>query len=319
MKSNAAILVLIGSMLSELSVAGELVPLDEIVPSCGSQFYELKNGACVATQENPDGLSAEKCNLPGLKFVGDKCGRTTVAPTPACGTAIPDLAFDPKIQKCVVDRRVQRSSAGDYVGDCFQITAVPETKSGFPWSGGETLMALHQRDADGDVMLTVAEADKFFGYGCTPRNGAIAREVRASDLTRSGATRYGWTYGVLVLPFKYYRHNSGFSSGLSFGPYLGRRYGMPGSAFTIAVGAAISSVKGEVKDSAGNITDTPDLQALSATIGIMWDISKKPGIKPFKIGIFYGADRVNQGDAVKYENNKKPWWAFQVGFDFTDN
>lgn len=320
MKAKILVSLLMGVMVNDFSSANELVVLDEIFPSCGSKYYKFENAACVVTPDSPADLSEKKCNLPGLKFANDKCERTAIAPNPTCGTAIPDLAFDPTSKKCVVDRRIQRSSSGNYVGDCFRITAVPEVKAGFPWSGGERLVALHQRDTDGDAMLTVVESkSKYLWFGCAPKNGSVVHDVRASDLERAGASRYGWTYGVLVLPFKYYRHSSGFSSGLSFGPYLGRRYGMPGSAFTVAAGVALSSVKGEVKDSAGSITDTPDLQALSATIGVMWDISKKPGIKPFKIGVFYGADRVNQGDVIKYVNNKKPWLAFQVGFDFTDN
>lgn len=40
---------------------------------------------------------------------------------------------------------------------------------------------------------------------------------------------------------------------------------------------------------------------------------------PFKVGWFHGSDRVNSDNAVKYKSNRKPWVAFQIGYDFTDN
>jgi hypothetical protein len=51
----------------------------------------------------------------------------------------------------------------------------------------------------------------------------------------------------------------------------------------------------------------------------MYDISKAPGIKPFKIGLFFGQDRVSKDKVVSYRQNGQTWVAFQVGFDFTDN
>jgi hypothetical protein len=142
--------------------------------------------------------------------------------------------------------------------------------------------------------------------------------VKASDLIALGARRIGWTYGVLALPYKYYEGTRSFAGQISLGPYIGRRYGSPGSAVTIALAAAIGSVKGEVRDADNNVTSTPDLQAYSIAGGVMWDISKAPDIKPFKLGLFVGADTVAKDKVVKFPNDRKLWIAFQVGFDFTD-
>jgi hypothetical protein len=125
---------------------------------------------------------------------------------------------------------------------------------------------------------------------------------------------------VLSLPFKYHAHDKSFTPGaLNIGPYLGRRWGSSGSAITAALAAAIGSVRGEVRDAQGNITGTPDVTAFSMAVGLMLDVSKNPDFKPFKVGLFYGIDRVNADDAVKYKHNRKPWVAFQIGYDFTDN
>lgn len=68
----------------------------------------------------------------------------------------------------------------------------------------------------------------------------------------------------------------------------------------------------------GNITDTPDLQAFSLAVGYAHDIAKAPETRAFKVGLFVGADWVGSSDVVKYKHNRKPWVAFQVGFDFFD-
>lgn len=83
--------------------------------------------------------------------------------------------------------------------------------------------------------------------------------------------------------------------------------------------AAPGSIKGEVRDPTGNITSTLDLMAFSVAIGFMLDVSKNPDLKPFRVGLFYGLDRVNPDDAVKSKHNRKPWLAFQIGYDFTDS
>jgi hypothetical protein len=67
------------------------------------------------------------------------------------------------------------------------------------------------------------------------------------------------------------------------------------------------------------VTGTPDLMAFSVAAGWMYDISKAPGTKPFKIGFFVGQDRVSRDKAVTYKQNGHGWVAFQIGFDFTDN
>ena len=124
---------------------------------------------------------------------------------------------------------------------------------------------------------------------------------------------------MLALPYKFHTDDNSFGSSVSIGPYFGRRWGVPGSAYTMAVAATIGTVKGEIRDAQDKITSTPDLQAFSLAAGFMWDIAKGAGTRPFKVGVFAGADVVGSDNAIKYKHNRKPWLAFQVGFDFTDN
>ena len=317
----AATLVLV---LGAAGAQAQTIDLSKLKPFCDSPFKLSAAGdSCEpVTAEIEKIKTAPKCAGPSLKWDADKC--TSVAgkePEPTCGNDLPDLVV--KDKKCVVQRTTPRSSLGDFVGDCLHLIALPP-------EGGEGLSANSYWNVESqtvmpneDKRLVVAPATPFPGQDFVlfcKTTGEQQRYVPASAFIRAGAHRYGWAYGVLVLPFKAYPHDKSFTPGtLSVGPYLGRRWGSSGSAITAAVAAAVGSVRGEVRDAAGNITSTPDLTAFSWAVGLMLDVSKNPDLKPFKVGFFYGTDRVNPDSAVKYKNNLKPWIAFQIGYDFTDS
>lgn len=300
------------------TVNADVIDVSKIEPTCNLPF-EYKDGRCVPKPGELDKLNDDKkCAGPWLKFASGKCSAADAAPEPACNEPIADLKYRDK--KCVVDRQVPRSASGDFVGDCFEILARPANGRGIPAPPITRLKVLSQKPVAGDDKeLTVSAADGTGVITCRSVANSQATQVLASDLIAVGAKRVGWTYGVLALPYKYYAHDRSFGSGVSIGPYFGRRWGTPGTAFTFAASATIGSVKGEVRDTQGNVTSTPDLQAFSVATGYMWDISKSPGVKPFKLGVFVGTDLVGSNDSVKYVHNRKPWIALQVGFDFTDN
>lgn len=233
--------------------------------------------------------------------------------------------------------QAQTSVEGAYEGDCFEVGAVTKEN---PYKLAPTTRYLvqSQRDmteasppaaaasgakavAGTDKMLRVVEADKAWSFGpsyfCKTK-GTISSEVPASEFVKIGAERLGWTYGMLTLPFKYYPGDKSLKASGALGPYVGRRSGAAGSAITFAATAAVGAVQGEAVDDTGAVTN-PSLFAVSLAMGWMFDISKTPGGKPFKMGIFVGKDFVGSDNAAKYPNNRKTWVAFQLGFDFTDN
>lgn len=303
------------------AASAQTIDLASIQPKCNAPFeYDKAAGKCQKVDAELAKLdTADKCKGPGLAFDAGKCAAPAGRePVPVCGEALPDLVY--KDKKCVVERRVPRSASADYVGDCFRLVALPRDDNRIGYESGTTLKVLSQKAiASDDKELTVAPSEGTSMFSCEARRNTVATTVNASDLIAVGADRVGWAYGVLAMPFKYHAHDKSFGAGVSIGPYFGRRWGTPGSAYTFAVAATIGSVKGEVRDGAGNITSTPDLQAFSLASGFMWDISKAQNTKAFKIGVFAGADVVSQDNVVKYKNNRKPWVAFQIGFDFTDN
>lgn len=306
----------------------EVIDLKSIEPHCESPYKLAKDpGTC-----EPDGKTfatfktAEACTTPGGHWQNDACSAPTDKakfPLPTCGSALPDLVYNAAKKACQIQRSVPRASLGDFVGDCFWIQAPPPDGMDNGLRAREYWIVESQRAiGNDDKELVVAPARSWpvswLTLGCSATHEKEQRK-RASTLIASGAHRFGWTYGVLTLPFKYHSHDKSFTPGsLNIGPFLGRRWGSSGSAITLAAAATLGSVKGEVRDSQGTVTSTPDLTAFSWAFGLMLDVSKNPELKPFKLGLFYGADRVNANDVVKYKHNRKPWVAFQIGYDFTD-
>lgn len=213
---------------------------------------------------------------------------------------------------------IAATTPGDYKGDCFRLVAKPGVGSGLKEKG--TYLVLSQDKREGDPNLKVIEAESLaYGFlSCSPKTGSApeVKDVRASTFIESGAIRTGWTYGVLALPYKYHLDDKSFSSGVSVGPYIGRRIDAWGAGYTVAATMAIGTVTGTSTDTAGNTT-SPTLAAFTFAGGVMFDVSK--GSKPFKAGLFVGRDVVGRDSGVMYPHNRKTWIAVQLGYDFTDN
>lgn len=304
------------------------IDLASLVPDqCAGPFkHDKATGTCVRDDEKMAKITLQvQCQGDGIAFKDGKCEflAPDKAPKPTCDDRITDVSVQDG--KCVVEKKTPRSSPGDYVGDCFKIVATPKPND-MGFEVGERLLVLSQAVEGDDRRLQVTRAKRSefplvplpIPYFCEPV-GPELKPLMASQLTASGAERLGWTYGVLTMPYKYYTRDKTFSAGASIGPYVGRRSGAAGSAITFAVAATIGPLKGEIVDAAGNVTSTPELMGYSIAAGWMFDISKAPGVKPFKIGLFFGQDRVSKDDAAKFKQNGRGWVAFQIGYDFTDN
>jgi hypothetical protein len=291
--------------------------------SCDAPF-ELKNGTCVVDAAALAKLDkAETCKGEGLAFdkQGGKCiADPALAPTPKCTREGEQVKFDAQVKQCVLKREPLRSTLGDSMGDCYRVHVTRKSTTKELVAGKSYKVMFQDTDSDGkDKTLTLVESEDKGTLWCDPRRGAELFDVKASELTRMGADRAGWAFGVLAVPFKYYGSSRTFGSGTAIGPYVGRRWGTPGSAYTFAVAATLSSVKGEIRDADDKITSTPDLQAFSLATGFMWDIAKAPEVRAFKWGVFIGADWVGSDKVVQFKQNRKPWIAIQIGFDFLDN
>lgn len=153
-------------------------------------------------------------------------------------------------------------------------------------------------------------------YGCADQK-AIAAEGLSIDGTYEIASaalvserdrlRYGWTYGVLVLPFKYYLRDREFSAGATVGPYLGVRIrDRPGATqtFAIAIGATSASVQG-TNGGSGSHTAT----GITAAVAYIGSIKGS-----FNYSVVFGHDYFSKSENVD-PTRRKNWLGVAFGFD----
>ena len=125
----------------------------------------------------------------------------------------------------------------------------------------------------------------------------------------SSINRYGFAYGALIVPYKYYWNSEEFKGSTSIGPYMGYRFDPMGS---IGIGAKFVIFAGitniEIQNSSGS---TSNVTGFSYGGGLLGNIKNT-----FQFGLIAGADRVSKSD--DFDNNGKLWVAFAIGFDFSN-
>ncbi|NML25934.1 hypothetical protein [Zoogloea dura] len=134
-------------------------------------------------------------------------------------------------------------------------------------------------------------------------------ELPVSGLEELGAHRSGWTYGMLMVPFKYVLSGDrGMRGASTVGGYMGWRQtpvlGMEYSYIGF-VGATVISIQ---KTENGETRKT-DNAGLSAGFGV---ITRMKGA--FQVGGVIGWDMVSRD--AGYAGNYKPWASIQVGYSF---
>lgn len=170
-----------------------------------------------------------------------------------------------------------------------------------------------------DALFLRFNADREPGQGrCPIENGAVITdrpeermryELSVSNLETLGAHRSGWTYGMLMVPFKYViSSDRGMRGASTVGGYMGWRQtpvlGMEYSYIGF-VGATVISVH---KTENGETKQT-DNAGLSAGFGV---ITKVKGA--FQVGGVIGWDMVSRD--AGYAANYKPWVSLQIGYSF---
>jgi hypothetical protein len=151
-------------------------------------------------------------------------------------------------------------------------------------------------------------------YGCAelkdPKgiNPALSYDVpKRNVLEDYDRDRFGWTYGVLVAPVKYYVKPHEFSAGASVGPYLGYRfYDRQGASNVIAlsVGAATATITTNNADGSTSSTNTTGL-----TIAAAYLVDIKSA---FNVGVLAGTDIYSKSQNVPTSN--KLWLGLSFGY-----
>ncbi len=343
---SLVLLLMAASGTSQAQLLDKINPGDFVAPICPALFdMTAADKPCAAKTAEIDKLASDEkaCTAQGFKFepaepakaatadqpavpAKNASCKASEAPMPTC-RPLPPYTATLKDGKCAYAKSQPTSLAGNFVGDCLRVDGIPP---GVNVKSDDHFVVTAQRKVgdDEDRILTVVPAEKrellwipSLTFTCGSRGGPT-RELSANALLDAGARRYGFAFGALSLPFKYFRKEGAFVTGIPVGMYGGYRWGQIGSAYTLAFGATLGSVKADTLDANDKtkVTGTADVMAIGTTIGLIFDITKSKDTRPFKIGLFYGSDRVSKDQTtINYKYNKRPWLAFQVGYDFTEN
>lgn len=153
-------------------------------------------------------------------------------------------------------------------------------------------------------------------YFCLAKDKLEKRKIHADisyDVPKEMITterdrlRYGWTYGVLVAPFKYYWKKREFNAGASVGPYIGYRIrdrNGDSSVVAFSLGLANATVKQENADGTTSSSTTTGVSIALAYIGSIKN--------QFNIGAMVGYDNFSKSQNIP--NSGKPWVGVSLGF-----
>jgi|GEM_PF-5331036 len=131
-------------------------------------------------------------------------------------------------------------------------------------------------------------------------------DIPVEMLNERDRYRLGWTYGVLVAPFKYYRDSQTFNAGATVGPYLGYRvFDRQGSATILGFGIGATSAVIKEKNANGNETDSTKT-GLSMALALLIEFKNS-----FNVGLMIGRDYFSKSDTVP--NSGKNWIGVSFG------
>lgn len=159
-----------------------------------------------------------------------------------------------------------------------------------------------------------------------PADAQIGIPMTTIQSTATPPDRYGFTYGGLVVPFKFeLTGDKEFKGSASLGPYMGYRLGFESSGIELAfpvVFAGISNVSAtkttttttaateKTPASTKESSSTSDLAAFSYGAGLIGILKQT-----FQFGAVIGFDHAGSGQGYQY--NDKPWLAVEIGYQFS--
>ena len=122
--------------------------------------------------------------------------------------------------------------------------------------------------------------------------------------------RYGFKYGMMIVPFKMFFSDRSVSTGSTIGPYLGYGISSPGYSGAIAISAGIAAIPVTTQQVNGT-TSTQNETGLSYAIGYIATIKDS-----FNLGIFVGRDSLSKTSLYQYNN--KTWLGLQLAYDLSN-
>jgi hypothetical protein len=136
--------------------------------------------------------------------------------------------------------------------------------------------------------------------------------LEQADLVSIPVSRYGLTYGALLVPFKYHLAGSReFTGNASLGGYLGYRHSSQAQGLEMKWVAFFGATNVSVSQTSNGQTSNLNLAGVTYGVGLIGNVKNA-----FQLGVIFGADRVS--NSAGYKENGKPWIAISLGYDFSN-
>ncbi|QUJ69844.1 hypothetical protein KDD30_16860 (plasmid) [Photobacterium sp. GJ3] len=131
--------------------------------------------------------------------------------------------------------------------------------------------------------------------------------LKKSETKIHEADQFGWQYGGLIAPYKYYTSNDDLTGAATIAPYFGWRLNFPSLnfSFTPVLFAGPTMINATKSD--GSSTN---LFGLSSGAGVLMTLHQE-----FNMGFLLGYDVTS--DEEEFENNGRPWISISFGLDFS--
>ncbi len=132
--------------------------------------------------------------------------------------------------------------------------------------------------------------------------------IDKSSIIERDASRFGWKYGALIAPYKYYKSSHTVKGSTTIAPYAGWKFDSNSSGFEIAPILFSGPAMIEATDSNGN---TSSLFGISIGVGLLFELNDE-----FNIGALYGYDVVNKSE--DFADNGRPWVSLSIGYNLSN-
>lgn len=225
-------------------------------------------------------------NLEGLKKVGDSSGKKYFAPA--------YVRFDVSKDE---NNNISLTSRGNYkyplVKDANKVNVTKA--AGHNLYGNIAELSADSKETEVDIGTAAALQQELI----EPKT---SYEINKSAIENIVYKKYGWTYGVLVVPYKFQTHDKTVSFSPSYQGYVGYKRDKNGTAEGpfLSLGLTTADIP------TGAATSTSK-QGLSYGLGWLFEIKKGSG---FQLVALAGQDRIASG----YKYDGKTWLSVTLGF-----
>ena len=262
---------------------------------------------------SPGAHAADDAAKSADKSAAEAAGSAASAASSAKAAEAAAAKFDLPVDIAVGDRIKLRSNVASLAG------ANGATNANAP---RYTCLRVNRLGANGGITVSVEDkshlgtCDEPAGVGNVKLGDSYT--LTAEQLKNASYSRYGWIYGPMIVPFKYFPHDRSFEPSQSLGMYTGYRtswFESRGLSFVGSAGVATMKVSQVVDDPAkpgGKTTKENTIAGYTLAGGVLFDLTREA--RPFVAGLLVGRDFVGRNSALEYKHDNKTWIALQFGW-----